>query len=145
MTSLLSDPTMRVFAVCAAILVLKMLVTANIVGGLRTVRRVYATPEDYRFFGQDPTVTRDEQIERVRRAHQNDLENILPFLGIGFVYALSGPSYSAAWWLFVLFTLARLLHTVTYIAGLQPWRTVIFAVGQIALYVMAIAALVRAL
>jgi glutathione S-transferase len=138
MTSLLSDPTMRVFAVCAAILVLKMLVTANITGVLRTVRRVYATPEDYHFFGQEPVVTRDEQIERVRRAHQNDLENILPFLGIGFLYALSGPSYTAAWWLFVLFTSARILHTVTYIAGLQPWRTVVFAVAQIALYAIAL-------
>ncbi len=145
MTALLSDPTMRLFAVCAAILVLKMLVTANITGILRTAHRHYATPEDYRFFGQEPVTARDEQIERVRRAHQNDLENILPFLGIGFVYALTGPSYGVAWWLFVLFTLARILHTVTYLAGLQPWRTIAFAVGQIALYVIAIAALVRVL
>lgn len=145
MNSLLDDPTMRVFVVCAALLVLKMLLTANLTGILRTLRRVYATPEDYRFFGQEPVVARDEQIERVRRAHQNDLENILPFLGIGFLYALSGPSYRAAWWLLVSFTVARLAHTAVYVAGLQPWRTVAFAVAQIALYAMAVLVLVAVL
>jgi uncharacterized MAPEG superfamily protein len=136
---------MRVFAACAAILVIKMLVTASITGVLRTVRRVYATPEDYRFFGQEQVVTRDEQIERVRRAHQNDLENILPFLAVGFLYALSGPSYGVAWWLFVSFTIARLVHSAAYIAGLQPWRTVAFGVAQLALYAMAVILLVRLL
>lgn len=145
MNSLLVDPIMRVFAVCAALLVLKMLLTANLTGILRSVRRVYATPEDYRLFGHEPTVARDEQIERVRRAHQNDLENILPFLAIGFLYAISGPSYRVAWWLFLSFTVARLAHTVVYVAGLQPWRTGAFAVAQIALYAMSLLLLVAVL
>ena len=143
MNALLSDPSIRVFAVCAAILVIKMLATANLTGGLRTARRVYATPEDYSFFGQEPVMKRDELIERIRRAHQNDLENILPFLVIGFLYALTGPSPTVAWWLLVIFTVARLAHTVVYVAGLQPWRTVVFAVAQIALYVMTLTVLVR--
>jgi uncharacterized MAPEG superfamily protein len=145
MNALLTDPTMRLFALCAAVLVVKMLATANLTGILRTVRKVYATPEDYQFFGQEPVETADEQIERSRRAHLNDLENILPFLAIGFLYALTGPSYTVAWWLFVLFTIARLAHTAVYIAGLQPWRTIVFGVGQIALYVMALTVLVRLL
>src|SRR5512143_2480804 len=89
MNALLADPSMRLFALCAAILAIKMLLTANLTGILRTMRRVYATPEDYAFFGQQPVTTRDEQIERIRRAHQNDLENILPFFAIGYLYALS--------------------------------------------------------
>jgi uncharacterized MAPEG superfamily protein len=141
MNALLADPTMRLFALCAAILVVKILVTANITGILRTSHKVYATPEDYRFFGQEPVTTRDEQIERVRRAHLNDLENILPFLAVGFLYALVGPSSRIAWWLLVSFTVARLVHTGAYIAGLQPWRTVAFGVAQIALYVMALTVL----
>ena len=143
MNALLADPTMRVFGVCAAILVLKMLLTANLTGILRTSRRVFASPEDYRFFGAEPAAKQDEQIERIRRAHRNDLENILPFLVIGFLYALTGPSYTVAWWLFVLFTVARLLHTAVYIAGLQPWRTVFFGVGSVALYAMALIVIVR--
>jgi uncharacterized MAPEG superfamily protein len=143
MNALLADPSMRLFAVCAAILVIKMLLTANLTGILRTVRRVYAAPEDYRLFGQEPVMKTDEQIERIRRAHRNDLENILPFLVIGFLYALTGPSYTVAWWLFVLFTVARLLHTAVYVAGLQPWRTVSFGVASVALYAMALIVVVR--
>jgi len=143
MNALLSDPTMRVFAICAAILVLKMLLTANLTGILRTSRRVFASPEDYRFFGAEPAGKPDEQIERIRRAHRNDLENILPFLVIGFLYVLTGPSYAVAWWLFVLFTISRVLHTAVYIAGLQPWRTVFFGVGSVALYAMALILIVR--
>ena len=143
MNALLADPTMRLFAVCAAILVLKMLLTANLTGILRTSRRVFASPEDYRFFGAEPAARPDEQIERIRRAHRNDLENILPFLVIGFLYVLTGPSYTVAWWLFVLFTVARVLHTAVYIAGLQPWRTVCFGIGSVALYAMALIVIVR--
>lgn len=145
MNALLADPTMRLFAVCSAILVIKILLTANLTGILRTTRKVYATPEDYAFFGQPPVMTRDEQIERIRRAHQNDLENILPFFAVGFLYALTGPSQSVAWWLLVAFTVARIAHTIVYVAGLQPWRTVTFAVAQIALYIMAIIVLVSVL
>jgi len=145
MNALLADPVMRVFAVCTAILGLKILVTANYTGILRTSRRTYATPEDYRFFGIDPAMRVDEQIERIRRAHHNDLENILPFFAVGFLYALTGPSYWVAWWLFVSFTVARLVHTAVYIGGLQPWRTIAFGVADIALYVMTFALLVRVL
>lgn len=145
MNALLADPVVRLFVICAAVLVIKMLVTANLTGIYRTVRKVYATPEDYRFFGQEPVSRRDEDIERIRRSHQNDLENIVPFLVIGFLYALSGVSYAPAAVLFIVFTAARLLYTVVYVAGLQPWRTIAFAVAQIALYVMAIATLVRML
>jgi uncharacterized MAPEG superfamily protein len=145
MNALLTDPVLRVFGACVAILAIKMLATANYTGILRTARRTYATPEDYRFFGQEPAARADEQIERVRRAHQNDLENILPFFAVGFFYALTAPSYTVAWWLFVTFTVARLVHTAVYIAGLQPWRTIAFAVAQIALYLMALILLVRVL
>jgi uncharacterized MAPEG superfamily protein len=134
---------MRVFAICAGILVLKMLLTGNLTGILRTSRRVFSSPEDYRFFGAEPVARPDEQIERVRRAHLNDLENILPFLVIGFLYALSGPSYTTAWWLLVSFTVARLLHTAVYVAGLQPWRTVFFGVASIALYAMTLTVIVK--
>ena len=145
MNALLADPVVRLFTICAAVLVIKMLVTANLTGIYRTARKVYATPEDYRFFGQEPVTRSDEDIERIRRSHHNDLENIVPFLGIGFLYALTGPSYTMAAVLLIAFTAARVVYTVVYVAGLQPWRTITFAVAQIALYVIAIATLVGVL
>jgi uncharacterized MAPEG superfamily protein len=90
---------------------------------------VYAAPEDYTLQGLAPRGTVDPDIERVRRAHQNDLENILPFLVLGLVYALTGRSLLTAQIYFIGFLVARVLHSVFYIAGLQPHRTIAFTLG----------------
>lgn len=142
MTDLLAQPAMRLYVICAAILVLKMWLTANGTGLLRVRRGVFISPEDYAMTGT-PKAAPDEQIERIRRAHLNDLENILPFLVVGFLLAASGASYRLAWWVFVPFTAARVIHTLLYTAGLQPWRTLAFEVGNVALLVTTIALLVR--
>jgi uncharacterized MAPEG superfamily protein len=140
----LTSPTMHLFAVCAAILVLKMALTGNATGFLRVAKGVYISPEDYAVFGTQPAEA-DPQIERQRRAHQNDLENILPFLVVGFLYAWSGVSYRLAWWLFVPFTASRVAHTLLYAAGLRPWRTIIFEIGNVTLIATAVLLLLRLL
>ena len=85
----------------------------------------------------------DEEIERIRRAHHNDLESILPFLAVGFLAAATGAvSYRFAWWLFVPFTTARILHTIAYSLGLQPWRSIFFGIADLALWITAISLLV---
>jgi glutathione S-transferase len=144
MSELLAEPTVRLFAICAGILALKMLLIGTCCGLLRVARGVYITPEDYTFMGKAPK-PQDETIERVRRAHMNAIEHLVPFFGIGLLYALSGGSYRVAWWLFVTFTAARVIHTVTYVASLQPWRTIFFEVANISLAVMAILLLVNLL
>lgn len=144
MNELLADPVMQVFAVCAAILVLKMWLTGTATGLTRILRRAYITDEDYELVGKAEPRT-DPTVERLRRIHQNDLENILPFLAAGFLYALTGPSYDVAWWLFTLFTAARIAHTGTYLASMQPWRTIVFEVGNVVLLVITILLLVALL
>jgi uncharacterized MAPEG superfamily protein len=144
MHELLQDATVRLYALCAAILVLKMAFTGSATGIVRVRRGAYITPEDYAFMGKTPAPP-DEAVERLRRVHLNDLESILPFLIIAFLYALSGPSFGVAATLFVLFTVARLLHTATYLAGLQPWRSIFFEVGQLSLVATAILLLVNLL
>jgi microsomal prostaglandin-E synthase 1 len=144
MSELFANPTMRLFAVCAGILVLKMQLTVYVTTVLRNVKKVYVSPEDYAFWGRAPGAP-DEQIERVRRAHRNDLESILPFLAVGFLAAASGAvSYDVAWWLFVPFTGARILHTIAYAFGLQPWRSIFFGIADVALLITTVL-LLRAL
>ena len=142
MHELLQDPIVHVYAVCAAILVLKMAFTGSATGILRLRRGAYITSEDYTFLGKEPAPP-DAGVERLRRVHLNDLESIPPFLIVAFLYALSGPSAGLATALIVAFTVARLLHTVTYLVEMQPWRTIFFEVGQIALVVTAILLLVN--
>ena len=106
MSELIVEPNVRIFAICAGILVIKMILTGTATGLLRMLRGAYATPEDYALLGKPPGPP-DPQVERLRRAHLNDLENILPFLGIGFLFAQSGASYTVAWWLFVVFDIEK--------------------------------------
>jgi uncharacterized MAPEG superfamily protein len=135
MANPLHDPAVRLFLVCASILVIKMLATGYVTALLRNLRGVYVSPEDYAFRGRQPGPS-DAQIERIRRAHRNDLESILPFLAVAFLATISGAvSYRAALWLFIPFTVARVLHTVSYAFGLQPWRSILFGIGDITLLV----------
>jgi uncharacterized MAPEG superfamily protein len=119
----------RLYAICALLLVLKMMALAAYTSSVRIRRRAYASPEDYRFQGQEPSGRSDPEVERARRAHRNDLENILPFLAIGPIYVLSGPSPLGAWICFAGFTTARILHTLFYLRESMPHRTVAYTAG----------------
>merc|ERR1719199_133904 len=67
-------------------------------------------------------------IGRLQSCHQNDMENILPFLLLAFLYVQCGFHNAAVY--FYTFTAARIMHTVMYL-GLkqQPWRTLFWGVG----------------
>lgn len=139
----LEQPAMRVFALTYLLLVLKMLAVGWVTSYYRLRKRVFPAPEDYALQGLSPRQVTDPDVERARRAHRNDLENILPFFAVGFFYALTQPPLGAAWVLFTGYLIARVLHTVFYLAALQPWRGLAFAVGQGFMLVTLILALVR--
>ncbi|MDN5862209.1 MAG: MAPEG family protein [Salinisphaera sp.] len=132
MNDLLSIPTVQVYAVCAALLVLKMWLTGTATGITRVLRKSYVSDEDYRLTGHEDRGP-NPLVERLRRIHANDLESILPFLVIAFLYALTEPGYALAWWLFTGFTVARIAHTGAYLTSLQPWRSLFFEVGNLIL------------
>jgi prostaglandin-E synthase 1 len=126
---LLAIPAMRLFAVVALLLVLKMVAVGSYTSLIRIRRGHYATAEDYTWRGTPVRTGPDEDIERVRRAHQNDLENILPFFAVGFLYALTEPGPILARIYLWGFFAARVLHSIFYIRGMQPHRTIAFGVG----------------
>ena len=64
------------------------------------------------------------------RIHQNDLENVIPFVLIGLLYVLCGPSISTATLHFQLFAAFRILHTIVYLNVIpQPARAICFFVN----------------
>merc|ERR1711934_1285038 len=67
-------------------------------------------------------------IGRLQSCQQNDMENILPFLLLAFLYVQLG-FHNAAFY-FYTFTAARLLHTICYLGlKVQPYRTIFWGVG----------------
>lgn len=65
------------------------------------------------------------------RAHRNDLENILPFLIIGFFYIFTSPSLWLATQLYRAAAIARIVHTIVYAVVVvpQPTRALAFFVA----------------
>lgn len=53
-------------------------------------------------------------LDRVKRAHRNDLEYILPHLIIGLLFILTGPVPVVAKICFRLVTISRIIHTIVY-------------------------------
>jgi uncharacterized MAPEG superfamily protein len=139
---LLVDPVVRLYVVVYILLALKMVAVGSYTSVLRLRRRVYSTPEDYQLQGMTPTQARDEDIERVRRAHQNDLENILPFFVLGFLFLMTRPSLTAASIYLVGYLIARTLHSIFYIRSLQPHRTIAFTLGGVLTLAMIVQTLV---
>lgn len=68
-------------------------------------------------------------IERVRRAHANMVENLLPFGALVLVAHVSGKADSTTATAATAFFAARVAYTAIYVAGIPVIRTGVFAVG----------------
>ncbi|KAM9308947.1 microsomal glutathione S-transferase 1 [Gastrophryne carolinensis] len=128
---LISNEVFQAYATYTTVVLLKMAGMSLITAYYRLTRKVFANPEDASAHGDAKKYLRtDERVERVRRCHLNDIENIVPFVGIGLVYALSGPNLSSALLHFRLFAGSRILHTIAYLMPLpQPSRALTFFIG----------------
>lgn len=87
----------------------------------------------------------DEHVERTRRAHHNDLENILPYIMVAFLYVLTEPNFYEATILFRVATVARILHTLVYAFGSvqQPARISMFLTHILITFYMMITTIVH--
>lgn len=117
------------YALSAVLLFAKMLAISLFQGYHRIGKGQFKNPEDAAFAGRTPIAEELPQVQRAQRAWANDLENIPIFLLLGVAYVLLGASPTAAPWLFGLFVGARVVHTVCYLGGLQPWRSLAYGVG----------------
>ena len=83
-----------------------------------------------------------DYVERTRRIHQNDQENLLPFLAIGWLYVMTQPAPAVAQALFYGYVLSRLLHFAAYL-GARPheWRAALWTAGSLVMIFMAVATL----
>jgi len=118
------------FAFYAGVVLIKTVVMSLWTARYRIPRKVFITPEDYVLSNTPVSLSQDADVERVRRCHQNDLENVLPFVLIGLLYVLTGPELSTALLVFRLFAGSRLLHTIVYLNAVpQPSRALLFFVG----------------
>ena len=108
---------------------------------------VYRGRSKYTLNREDSTTTskgaklaeeENADVARANRAWRNAFANIVPFLFVALIYVLTGVPAKAATIYFSVFAGARLIHAIVYLGGKQPWRTISFVVGQLAILGMAV-------
>ncbi|KAJ8286875.1 hypothetical protein GJAV_G00044330 [Gymnothorax javanicus] len=129
---MVDDEVFASFVFYSTLLVLKMYILAIITGQLRLRRKAFCNPEDAMRHGGMQYHREDPDVERCRRAHRNDMENIFPFLFLGAVYSMTEPTVFIAKIHFQVFFLARVIHTIAYLYALKaPTRSLAYTVAQV--------------
>jgi glutathione S-transferase len=139
-----SNPLFATYVVAATLLVLKM----ASMSWLTVVRMMKAnggfrSPEDVKktLFNPKPSPTQTdkiEDVERVRRVHLNDVENIPIFLAVSLLYVLSEPSLGVARILLFGYVVTRILHTIAYLtARTHDTRAMLWTPGSLIMIFMA--------
>ncbi|KPJ13602.1 Microsomal glutathione S-transferase 1 [Papilio machaon] len=125
----LSNPVVQSYIVYSAILALKLISVSTMTAIARMTRGVFANPEDAKTL-KGKVKYDDPVVERIRRAHLNDLENIPAFWVLGALYLTTGPVAAWATLLFRVYAVSRIVHTIVYalIPLPQPARGIAFGV-----------------
>ncbi|XP_023020559.2 microsomal glutathione S-transferase 1 [Leptinotarsa decemlineata] len=137
------NPVFRAYLFYCGILILKMMLMTILTTLQRIKNKSFANEEDAKNFKGKVRVV--ENVERVRRAHLNDVENIPLFFVGAFIYTLTNPSEYVAKSLFLAYTVARIVHTFVYAVYVvpQPARMLSFAAGNFIMSYMVIKGLIN--
>jgi len=120
---------LHVYTLCVLMLCLKMFGISCYQGVLRIRCLAFTNPEDAAFCRRPARSQELPHVARATKAWANDLENIPLFFVLGGLCVVLATPGGPTAGVFVSFTLARVVHTVAYLAGWQPWRTLAYGVG----------------
>ncbi len=133
------------YALCCAILVLKMIASAVYTAVTRSRVKGYVNEEDATMLQTEAGAVEKPEVAHALRIQRNDLENVPLFFAIGLVYVLSGASaFWAGVWCWT-FTISRCIHTVAYIRHMQPARAILWMIGTVSLVAMSLRVIATAL
>lgn len=140
----LENPVFVTYLVAASLMILKaasmswltvaMMLREN--GGFRSPEDLRKTPLNP---NPDPTqLEPNPVVERTRRIHLNDLENIPFFVAAGLLFVLTEPSLLVARMLYLGYVATRLLHFAAYFtARTHDTRAALWTPGAVIILYMA--------
>ncbi|MBM4362808.1 MAG: MAPEG family protein [Deltaproteobacteria bacterium] len=147
----LQNPVFVAYVIAASIMILK----AASMSWLTVVQMIrfkggYRSPEDLKKTPLNPAphpeqLGPNEPVDRSRRIHMNDLENIPFFLAAGLLFVVTDPSLPLAQWLLYGYVVTRLLHFLAYLsAQIHEIRAALWTPGSLIILFMASRALMVA-
>ncbi|MFD2101866.1 MAPEG family protein [Tabrizicola soli] len=146
------NPVFVTYMIAASLMILKIMGQ-----GWMTVYRMMksgaglASPEDLRPgpLNRSPRAEQlepNDYVERSRRMHRNDLENIPAFLAAGLLFVATDPSGILASVLMYGFVVARLLHALAYATRQShEIRATFYSAGSLIVIYMAVHVLITVL
>ena len=141
---MLEDPVFSAYAIAASIMILKIMTQ----GWITVVQMMkneggFLNPEDAAKGMTNPNPREGQfdpnpDVERSRRMHRNDLENIPMFLIAGFLFTMTNPPVWLAQVLFYGFVATRIFHFWAYFtAKSHEVRATFFTFGSLIIMGMA--------
>jgi prostaglandin-E synthase 1 len=128
----LNNPAFVAYAITCVILGGNLLFVWAYSGSTRAKTKVAINKEDAERFGAKLETMDPPEVARVLRVHANAQATICPFLFLGLVFVLAGGSAGFAKVDFGIFVVARITHSIVYLRGKQPWRTLSFIASGLA-------------
>lgn len=140
----LENPVFVAYAIASALMVLKVMGQ-----GWMTVFRMMksnsgmVSPEDLRKTPLNPNpspeqLDRNDYVDRSRRMHRNDLENIPGFWMAGFLFVMVSPPLWLAQLVFYGFVLTRAVHALAYATKqTHDLRATFYTIGSVMVMFMA--------
>jgi uncharacterized MAPEG superfamily protein len=122
---------LRMYAITAIVLALKMAAISLVQGRARVSAGVFTNPEDAKAFGAQLAAEEAPMVDRANKAWRNDLENIPIFLILAWIYVSAALGTVAFVIYCIVFMAARVIHTICYLNAIQPLRTIAYTVGGI--------------
>lgn len=139
-----SNPVFTSYVIAATLMVLKAVSMSWLtVARMLEQNAGFRAPEDTKKTLINPKAhpgqtDRNEPVERLRRIHLNDLENLPFFVIAGLFYCLTAPSLLLAQCLFYGYVVTRLLHFVAYAtARTHDLRALLWTPGSLIIVFMA--------
>jgi glutathione S-transferase len=148
----LQDPVFATYVIAATLLILKAVGMSWLtVVRMMKVKGGFRSPEDLKKTPLNPEpdpkqLEKNEYVERIRRIHMNDLENLPFFLVAGFLYVFTGPPLWLAQVLLYGYVVSRFLHFFAYFtARTHDTRATLWTVGSLILIFITCRTLLAAL
>ncbi len=136
MDAMLASSSFKIYAAVCALLGLKLVLLALATGAARGRGKRWVNPEDTKMMGGEVGDT--AWTSRLQRAHGNGIDNELLFMFLGLLYLLMGSPTEGMQAYGYTFLIARVLHSLTYLFALQPFRSLSWVVGTLCLVGMAV-------
>ena len=148
----LENPVFRVYVIAGSLMILKMAghawwtvaLLVKYKAGYRLAEDANSTPLNPN--GHPDQLKPDDRVERTRRIHMNEIENVPLFLAAGLLFVATGPSLLLAQILFYGYVVTRFCHLYIVVTGrAHDWRATFWTFGSLMIIGMAVSALIAAL